>query len=82
MSKKKVYNYNNSKNFKLVKEITHQERKDLQWQVTAVQALNATTEAYAVGLFDDTKLVAWHAERISIQRKDMWLVCYLRGEIM
>ena len=37
----------------------------------AVQALHSTTEAYAVGLFDDTKLVAWHAKRITIKRIDM-----------
>ena len=47
----------------------------------AVQALHATTEAYAVGLFDETKLVVWYVKRITIQRKDMWLVCYLRGEL-
>ena len=47
----------------------------------AVKALHATTKAYAVGLFDDTKLVVWHAKRITIQRKHIWLVCYLRGEI-
>ena len=76
-----MYNYNNSKNFRLVKEITHQESKDLKWQVTAVQALHATMEAYAVGLFEDTKLVVWHAKRITIQRKDMWLVHYLKGQI-
>ena len=76
-----MYNYNDSKNFRLAKEITHQESKDLKWQVMAVQALHATTEAYAVGLFDDTKLVAWLAKRIIIQRKDMQLVHYLRGEI-
>ena len=83
-----MYNYNNSKNFRLVKEITCQESKDLKWQVMAVQALHSTTKAYAVGLFDDTKLVAWHAKRITVQRKDMGLtlhiilVHYLRGEIM
>ena len=68
---KKVYNYSNSKNFRLVKEIMHQESKDLKLQVMAVQALHSATEAYAVGLFDDTKLVAWHANRITIQMKDM-----------
>ena len=47
----------------------------------AVQALHAATKAYAVGLFDDTNLVAWHAKRITIQRKDMQLLCYLRGEM-
>ena len=52
-----MYNYNNSKNFRLVKEITHQESKDLKWQVMAVQSLHATTKAYKVGLFDDTKMV-------------------------
>ena len=77
-----MYNYNNSKNFRLVKEITSEESKDLKKQVMAVQALHATTKAYAVGLFDDTKLVAWHAKRITIQRKDIQLGHYLRGEIM
>ena len=47
----------------------------------AVHALHAATKAYAVGLFDDTKVVVWHAKRITIQRNDMWLIHYLRGEI-
>ena len=77
----KLWNWGNAKNFRLVEEIVHQENKDLKWQLIAVQALHVTTEAYAAGLFDDTKVVAWHAKRITIQRKDMWLVHYLRGEI-
>ena len=43
-------------------------------------ALQEASEAYLVGLFEDTNLCAIHAKRVTIMSKDMKLSCRLRGE--
>ena len=47
---------------------------------TALEALQDATEAYLVGLFEDTNLCALHAKRVTIQPRDMQLARRLRGE--
>ena len=47
--------------------------RDLRFQGSAVLALQEATEAYMVGLFEDTNLCAIHAKRVTITAKDM---CY------
>ena len=49
-------------------------------QAGAVQALQEATEAYAVGLMEDTNLLCIHAGRTTINRKDMLLARRIRGE--
>ena len=46
----------------------------------ALEALQEATEAYLVGLFEDTNLCALHANRVTIQPRDMQLARRLRGE--
>eukprot|EP00605_Chrysophyceae_sp_TOSAG23-4_P003001 GSChrysophyteH1.ASY1.ANO1.3306.1 assembled CDS len=43
------------------------------------QRLEAS-EAYLVGLFEDTQLCSLHAKRVTIQAKDMQLARRIRGE--
>lgn len=43
-------------------------------------ALQEATEAYLVGLFEDTQLCAIHAKRVTIMQKDMQLARRLRGD--
>ena len=43
-------------------------------------ALQEAAEAYLVGLFEDTNLLAIHAKRQTIMPKDMQLACRIRGE--
>ena len=45
-----------------------------------VNAIQEAAEAYLVGLFEDTNLVAIHAKRITIKPKDIQLVRRIRGE--
>ncbi|KAJ1342501.1 hypothetical protein BSLG_002943 [Batrachochytrium salamandrivorans] len=40
----------------------------------------SASEAYLVGLFEDTNLAAIHAKRVTIQPKDIQLARRLRGE--
>jgi histone H3/H4 len=50
-----------------VREIAQDFKTDLRFQGSAVLALQEATEAYLVGLFEDTNLAAIHAKRVTIQ---------------
>ncbi|KAH8061988.1 hypothetical protein JL722_3951 [Aureococcus anophagefferens] len=49
---------------RLVREIAQDFKTDLRFQSTAILALQEASEAYLVGLFEDTNLCAIHAKRI------------------
>ena len=65
---------------RLVREIAQGVQKDLRFQSSALQALQEASEAYLVGLFEDTNLCALHAKRVTIMPKDMQLARRIRGE--
>merc|ERR1711937_294199 len=65
---------------RLVKDIAGDIRADVKFQSQAVLALQEATEAYLVGLFEDTNLCAIHAQRVTIMPKDMQLARRIRGE--
>ena len=55
-------------------------RRYLRFQSSAVMALQEASEAYLVGLFEDTNLCAIHAKRVTIMPKDIQLACRICGE--
>ena len=61
-------------------EIAQDFKSDLRFQSTAVLALQEASEAYLVGLFEDTNLCAIHAKRVTIMPKDIQLARRIRGE--
>jgi histone H3 len=63
-----------------VREIAGEFKSDLRFQSQAVLALQEASEAYLVGLFEDTNLCAIHAKRVTIMPKDMQLSRRIRGE--
>ena len=65
---------------RLVLEIAQDFKTDLRFQSSAVMALQEATEAYLVGLFEDTNLCAIHAKRVTIMPKDIQLARRIRGE--
>jgi len=65
---------------RLVREIAQDYKSDLRFQSTAILALQEASEAYLVGLFEDTNLCAVHAKRITIMPKDLRLARRIRGE--
>ncbi|KAK0133083.1 histone H3.3 [Merluccius polli] len=72
---------------RLVREIAQDFKTDLRFQSAAIGALQAITvplqeasEAYLVGLFEDTNLCAIHAKRVTIMPKDIQLARRIRGE--
>jgi histone H3 len=65
---------------RLVREIATEFKSDLRFQSQAVLALQEASEAYLVGLFEDTNLCAIHAKRVTIMPKDIQLARRIRGE--
>ena len=65
---------------RLVREIASEYRNELRFQSSAVLALQEASEAYMVGLFEDTNLCAIHAKRVTIMPRDMQLAKRIRGE--
>ena len=65
---------------RVVREIAQQFKSDLRFQSQAILALQEASEAYLVGLFEDTNLCAIHAKRVTIMPKDMFLARRIRGE--
>merc|ERR1712123_438859 len=51
---------------RLVREIAQDFKTDLRFQSAAIGALQEASEAYLVGLFEDTNLCAIHAKRVTI----------------
>ena len=65
---------------RLVREIASGFRGDLRFQSSASAALQEASEAYLVGLFEDTNLCAIHANRVTIMERDVQLAQRIRGE--
>ena len=55
--------------------------KDLRFQSLAVFALHEASEAYMIGMFEDTNLAALHAKHVTIMPRDILLAQCLRGKI-
>ena len=65
---------------RLVREIAQDIKTDLRFQSSAIMALQEASEAYLVGLFEDTNLCAIHAKRVTIMPRDIQLARCIRGE--
>ena len=65
----------------LVREIAQDlGKKDVRFQSGAIIALQEASEAYLVGLLEDSNLCAIHAKRVTIMLKDIQLARRIRGE--
>jgi histone H3 len=58
---------------RLVREVAQEFKSDCRFQSTAVLALQEASEAYLIGLFEDTNLCAIRVKRVTIMPKDMML---------
>ena len=68
---------------RLVREITidfKSQGNDLSFQGSALLGLQEASEAYLVGLFEDTNLCTIHGKRVTILPKDIVLARRIRGE--
>ena len=48
-------------------------------QLAALHALQEASEAFVIGLFEDTNLCALHARRVTVMPKDIQLAQRIRG---
>ena len=65
---------------RVVREIAQEISPDLRFQAAALMALQEASEAFLVGLFEDTNLCAIHAKRTTILQRDMNLARRIRGD--
>ncbi|XP_038600582.1 histone H3.3-like [Tachyglossus aculeatus] len=65
---------------RLMREIAQDFKMDLHFQSSAVMALQDASEAYLVGLFDDSNLCIIHAKRVIIVSAQIQLARRVRGE--
>ena len=65
---------------RLVRNIVSDMDHQLRFQSTALAALQEASEAYLVGVFEDTNLCAIHANRVTVMKKDMDLARRIRGD--
>ena len=56
---------------RLVREITQNYKGDLHFQSSVLGVSQEASEAYLVGIFEDTNLCAIHAKRVTIMPKDI-----------
>ena len=65
---------------RLIREIAQDCKSDLRFQSSAIMALQEATEAFLIGLFEDTNLCAIHAKHVTIMPKDIQLARHIRGD--
>ena len=65
---------------RVVREVAQGYKADVRFQRRAILALQEATEAYIVGIFEDTNLCAIHAKRVTIMPRDIRLARRIRGE--
>eukprot|EP00804_Cyclotella_cryptica_P012422 CCRYP_010875-RB/>CCRYP_010875-RB protein AED:0.26 eAED:0.22 QI:0/-1/0/1/-1/0/1/0/81 len=58
---------------RFVREVRQDFHGDMHYQATALAESQETSEAYLIGLLEDTNLCAIHARRVTIMPKDMQL---------
>ena len=64
----------------LVREIAQDFKTELRLQSAAIMALQEASEAYLVGLFEDSNLCAIHAKQVTIMPKDIELARHICSE--
>ena len=68
---------------RLVREVaTEVSSGDLRFQSAALKALQEGSEAYVVGLLEDSQLCTFHAKRVTLMPKDMQLARRLCRDVV
>ena len=65
---------------RLVREVCEEQfNEKIRWSSLALEALQASSEDYLVGLFEDSYLCSIHAKRVTLMAKDIRLARRIRG---
>jgi len=66
---------------RLVREVAQNlGNPEIRFQAASLSALQEGSEAYLIGLMEDTNLCAIHAKRVTIMPRDIQLARRIRGE--
>ena len=65
---------------RLVWEIAQDFKTGLKFQSSTIMALQEASEAYLIGLFENTNLCAILTKCVTIMPKDLQLACRIRGK--
>ena len=65
---------------RLVREVANDFKADLRFASHAIMALQESSEAYLVGVYEDANLCTIHGKRVTIFPKDIQLARRIRGE--
>ena len=65
---------------RLMREAIQDYKRDVRVQSTAMLAMQEATEAFTIGIFEDTNLCAIHGGRVTIMRKDIQLARRIRRD--
>ena len=66
----------------LVREITQDLKRGVKrWTREALKALQEASEAYIIGIFEDSNLACIYSKRVTVMPKDLTLVRRIHGEI-
>ena len=66
---------------RLVRDIAMKYNTELEFQRAAIEALQESSEAFLVKFFELTNILATHANRVTILRRDIRLAKYVFNEI-
>ena len=68
---------------RLVREVAEEiSREGFQFQSTAIKVLQVGSEAYLIGLLEDSQLCTFHANHVMLMPKDMQLAWRLRRDMV
>ena len=64
----------------VTEELFRSEHFEFRWQAAAMGAMHEGSEAYQVGLFEDSNLAAIHMKWQTLMVQDICLVCHIHGD--
>ena len=65
---------------RLVREVAQEFKAELHFRAEAIHAMQEASEAFLVGVFEDSNLCTIHGKRVTMMPKDMQLAMRIRGD--
>lgn len=65
---------------RMARDVGAEHKADIRFQRQALEALQEAAEAYMVGLYNDSNLLAIHSKRVTVLPRDIQLARLIRQE--
>ena len=65
---------------RLVREVAQEFKAELHFRAEAIHAMQEASEAFLVGVFEDSNLCTIHGKRVTMMPKDMQLAMRIRAD--